>query len=213
MTPFNMHTVGRIWHQRTQAMMARLYCVSTSLLAAGGCDNSVIDEPFGGTYLAQYQDRNTRSALPPITTQMRKFVHAGPIPDGDMLLINVTLKKEDYGVVGSLDYCKNTAMAMAGLTKKFGASHHKIVAGGEESYQSRSAHVQQVIMSIIHFVKEDHQQSKAKPWTSWKYAASPSSEGTSQAICLLTGGVAPRSTCGLTGIFAFMSRFRDGSLV
>ena len=49
------------------------------------------------------------------------------------------------------------AMVMAGLIKKFGVAHHKIVAGGEEGDQSKSAHVQQVIVNIINHVKEGHQ--------------------------------------------------------
>jgi hypothetical protein len=67
------------------------------------------------------------------------------------------LKKEDYGAPGLLDYCKNMAMAKAGLTKKFGVACHKIVAGGEGGDWSKSAHVLQVIVNIIHCVKEGHQ--------------------------------------------------------
>ena len=42
-TPFDMHTVGQIWHQRTGTMTARLCRVFTSILAAGGCDDCVIE--------------------------------------------------------------------------------------------------------------------------------------------------------------------------
>jgi hypothetical protein len=86
--------------------------------------------------------------------QIRKFVCAKPVQDGNMLLINFTLKKEDYGAPGSLDYRKNMAMATVGLTEKFG--RHKIVTGREEGNKSKIAHVQQVIVNIIHCVKEGH---------------------------------------------------------
>ena len=155
--PFDTCTVGQIRHQRTGTMMAHLRCVSTSLLAAGSRKDSIIDEPFGGTSLVHHQGRNARSAPPTTTLQIWKFVHAEPVPDGDMLLIDVTLKKEDYGAPGLLDYRTNMAMAMAGLTEKFGVARHKIVVGGEEGNQSKSAHVQQVIVNIIHHVKEGHQ--------------------------------------------------------
>ena len=68
------------------------------------------------------------------------------------------------------------AMAMAGLIKSFGVTIHKIVASGEEGDQSKSTHIQQFIVNIIHHVKEGNQ--KAKPWISWTYAMS------SQAIIL-----------------------------
>ena len=69
--------------------------------------------------------------------QMRKFVCTNPVLDGDMLLINVALRKEDYGVPGSSDYQKNMAMAMDRLSEKFGVTHHKIVAGTEEGNQGK----------------------------------------------------------------------------
>jgi hypothetical protein len=37
---------------------------------------------------------------------MRKFVCADPVPYGNMLSIDVTLKKEDFGVPSSLHYPK-----------------------------------------------------------------------------------------------------------
>ena len=43
-----------------------------------------------------------------------------------MLTINVTLNKEDYGLLGSSDYWKNMSMATVGLPEKFGAARHTI---------------------------------------------------------------------------------------
>ena len=40
------------------------------------------------------------------------------LPDDEMLNIEVSLKKEDYGELGSLDYCKNRAMVTALLSEK-----------------------------------------------------------------------------------------------
>ena len=159
-TPLDTRTVGQIRRQRTGPTTARLRHVSTSILAAGGREDGA-SYNFGGSFLPQLQGRDARTAPPIATSQMRNFVRTDPVPDGDMLAIDVTLKKEDYGVPGSSDYCKNMAMATAGLTEKFGVAWHKIVAGGEEDGdQSKSAHVQQVIVGIIHRVKEGHQRSK-----------------------------------------------------
>ena len=53
------------------------------------------------------------------------------------------------------------AMATAALREKFGVAPHKIVAGGEEGDQAKHAHDQQVIVSILHRIKEGQQRSKA----------------------------------------------------
>ena len=156
-TPLDARTVGQMRRERTNPTTSRLRRVSTSILAAGGREDGV-SENFGSS--SQSQGRDARTAPPTSTTQMRKFVRVDPVPDGDMLTIDVTLKKEDYGVPGSSDFRKNMAMATAGLSEKFGVARHKIVAGGEEGDQSKSAHVQQVIVGIIHRVKEGHQRSK-----------------------------------------------------
>jgi hypothetical protein len=77
-----------------------------------------------------------------------------------MLNIDVTLRKEDYGEPGTSDYRKNMAMATAALAEKFGVARHKIIAGAEEGDQAKSAHVQQVIVGIIHRVREGLQRSR-----------------------------------------------------
>jgi hypothetical protein len=51
-------------------------------------------------------------------------------------------------------------MATAGLSEKFGVARHKILAGGEEGDQSKHAHVQQVIVGVLHRVKEGWQRSQ-----------------------------------------------------
>ena len=60
-----------------------------------------------------------------------------------MLSINITLRKEEFGVLGSSDYSKNMSRATAGLPENFRVAWHKIVSGGEEGDQPKSAHVQQ----------------------------------------------------------------------
>ncbi len=54
------------------------------------------------------------------------------------------------------------SMATVGLPEKFGVARHKIVFGGGEGDQPKSAHVQQVISIIIHWVKEGLQFIRAK---------------------------------------------------
>ena len=64
--------------------------------------------------------------LPPARTgpQSSKFVRTVDVPDSAMLNVDVTLKKDDYGLPGSSDYRKNMAMATAPLSDKFGVARH-----------------------------------------------------------------------------------------
>jgi hypothetical protein len=152
-TPF---TVSQVRQARQSAgpTTARLRRVSTSILAAGGRDDSS-DVRFGAT------GRDAGHAPPKTTAQMRKFVREIPVDDADILHNSgVTLRKEDYGTPGSTDYRKNMLMATASLPEKFGVAKHKIVAGGEEGDQAKSAHVQQVLVGIIHRVKEGKKRSQ-----------------------------------------------------
>jgi hypothetical protein len=55
-------------------------------------------------------------------------------------------------------------MATYPLTGKFGVTHHKIVGEAEEGDQTKSMHVQQVIVSILHRVKEGLERSKSMDW-------------------------------------------------
>jgi hypothetical protein len=49
------------------------------------------------------------------------------VANANMLTIDVTLRKEDYGVpTGLTDYRKNLALATAALSEKFGVACHKI---------------------------------------------------------------------------------------
>ena len=101
------------------------------------------------------------SAPPTSTVQMSKLVQDVAVSDADMLTIDVTLRKEDYGLPGSYDYRKNMTMATAGLPEKFVVAWHKIVSCGEEGDQPKSAHMQQMIIEIIHQLKEGVQHSRA----------------------------------------------------
>jgi hypothetical protein len=85
------------------------------------------------------------------------------------------------------------------------------VAIGEEGDQSKSTHVQQVIINIIHHVKESHQQSKAMDFVDIFNISQLDRNLSSNNPSI--GGMVPRFTCGLTGIFALTSRFDGGSLV
>ena len=100
----------------------------------------------------------------PITGQHSKFVRDDDLPDDQMLDIEVSLKKEDYGVVGSSDYRKNRAMATAPLSEKFGVARHKILTDAEEGDQSKYAHIQAVIVSVLHRVKQGELRARAVDW-------------------------------------------------
>ena len=69
--------------------------------------------------------------------QASKFVRATDVYDADMLDVDVALKKENYGELGSSDYWKNMAMATAALYEKFGVARHKIVTSEEEGDQTK----------------------------------------------------------------------------
>eukprot|EP00956_Cyclotella_meneghiniana_P032410 scaffold89146_cov64-Cyclotella_meneghiniana.AAC.1 len=93
-------------------------------------------------------------------TQRSKFVRDEDLGEEFMFEVDVTLRKQDYGEPGSSEYRKNKEMATRTLTKKFGVARHKIVSGAEEGDVSKHMHVQQVIVSILHRVKEGHERSK-----------------------------------------------------
>ncbi len=64
-------------------------------------------------------------------------MRAMDLPDEEMLDIEVSLKKEDYGELGSSDYQKSQAMATEPLSKKFGVARHKILTEAKEGDQSK----------------------------------------------------------------------------
>ena len=157
-SPFDPRTVGQVRFGRGAGpTTARLRRVSTSILAAGRRD----DELDFGDGIGASGGRTASDAPPKSTKQLRKFVRDVPVDDADMLTIDVTLRKEDYGAPGSSDFRKNQAFATAGLHEKFGVARHKIVSGAEEGDQAKSAHVQQVIVGILHRITEGQQRSKA----------------------------------------------------
>ena len=74
-----------------------------------------------------------------------------------MFEVDVTLRKQDYGKPGSTEYRKNRDMATHPLAEKFGVARHKIVSDAKEGDISRHMHMQQVIVGILHRVKEGHE--------------------------------------------------------
>ena len=91
-------------------------------------------------------------------------MHATNVDDADMLDVDVALQKEKYGDPGSSNYRKNMALATVALYKKFGMARHKIVTTSEEEDQMKHQHVQQVIVGILHRIKESHQCSHKMDW-------------------------------------------------
>ena len=165
-TPSGPRTVRQARQQRQMlgSTTARLRRVSTQFLTSGGQEEGFDggeSGQFGRGGQSQGGGRNARSAPPISLGQLQKFVRDEAVPDSDMLNIDVTLRKEDYGAPGSSDYRKNMAMATAALSEKFGVARHKIVVGGEEGDRAKHAHVQQAIVSILHQIKEGQQRSKA----------------------------------------------------
>jgi hypothetical protein len=108
--------------------------------------------------------RTTQSRAPPKSVQAAKFVRDEDVPDSEMREGQVVLRREDYGEPGSTEYRKNMQMATYPLAEKFGVAKHKIIAGAEDGDQTKSMHVQQAIVSILHRVKEGLQRSKSMDW-------------------------------------------------
>jgi hypothetical protein len=108
--------------------------------------------------------RRTTTSTVPKSAQAAKFVREDDVPDHEMLEGQVVLRREDYGEPGSTEYRKNMQMATDALAEKFGVAKHKIIAGAEDGDQTKSMHVQQAIVSILHRVKEGLQRSKSMDW-------------------------------------------------
>ena len=102
----------------------------------------------------------TRSRRGRDGTQRSKFVRDEDLGEEFMFEVDVTLRKQDYGEPGSHEYRKNKEMATRALAEKFGVARHKIVSDAEEGDVSKHMHVQQVIVSILHRVKEGHERCK-----------------------------------------------------
>eukprot|EP00956_Cyclotella_meneghiniana_P009509 scaffold13164_cov56-Cyclotella_meneghiniana.AAC.1 len=108
--------------------------------------------------------RRTVASSTPKSAQAAKFVRFDDVPDSEMLEGQVVLRREDYSEPGSSEYRKNMQMATHPLTEKFGVAKHKIIANAEDGDQTKSMHVQQAIVSILHRVKEGLQRSKSMDW-------------------------------------------------
>ena len=107
---------------------------------------------------------------PPVTSgpdQKSKFVMEEDVADTACLDIDVILKKEDYGAPGSKDFRNNMKLATDPLPDKLGVANHKIVrkGGAEDGDQTDFQWIQQVIVSIIHRVKEANQHAIKMDWT------------------------------------------------
>jgi hypothetical protein len=97
------------------------------MLKAGGRDAGGGNDVFGtpAPRSAFRGGRDVRFAPPTLTVQLKKFVHQEAVDDADMLDVDVTLRKEDYGEPGTSDYRKNMLMATMSLSEKFGVAKHK----------------------------------------------------------------------------------------
>jgi hypothetical protein len=70
-----------------------------------------------------------------------------------------------YGDPGSSYHRKNMLMATAAFSKKFGVAKHKVISDVKEGDHAKSIYVQQVIVSVIHRVKEGLQRSQSMSWS------------------------------------------------
>ena len=94
--------------------------------------------------------------------QKSKFVLTADVPDVDMMDIDVMLRKEDYGVPGTTEFCKNMQMVTAPLSKKFGVAKHKIMSGAsQDGDQSDYLSIQQTRVCMAHRAKEGHNRSQS----------------------------------------------------
>ena len=155
----------RVRMQASKSSTEQLRRVSSQFMASEGRED-VFDGgasvDFGEKQRSYKKARSPKAAAPNSVPHLKKFVRDEAVSDEDMLDIDVTLKKENYGVPGTSDYRKNMVMATTGLAEKFGVARHKIVGGSEEDGdQPKYAHVQQVRVSILHRVKEGVQRSQA----------------------------------------------------
>jgi hypothetical protein len=99
------------------------------------------------------------------SVQAAKFVRDMDVPDSEMSESKVLSRREDYGEPGTTKYRKNMQMATYPLAEKLGVAKHKIAGGGaDDGDQTKSMHMQQAIVSILHRVKEGLQRSKSMDW-------------------------------------------------
>lgn len=96
----------------------------------------------------------------PPSVQAAKFVWEADLHDDKMFEFQVVLRKEGFGEHGLLVNCKNYAMATAFLSETFWVAKHKIISRAQEGDQPKSRHIQQVIVSMLHWVKEGIVHSK-----------------------------------------------------
>ena len=106
---------------------------------------------------------------PPVTSgpdQKSKFVMEEDVAETTMLDVDVILKQEDYGAPGSKEHRNNMKLATDPLPDKLGVANHKIVrkGGAEAGDQTDFQWIQQVIVSIIHRVKEANNHAIKMDW-------------------------------------------------
>ena len=85
-TPFDTHTVRQMRRQRTGPTTSCLRRVSTSILAVGGREVGV-----GKNFRSLSHGHDARTAPPTTTLQMQKFIGSDPVPDGDIIAIDVII--------------------------------------------------------------------------------------------------------------------------
>jgi hypothetical protein len=104
----------------------------------------------------------------------------------------------------------NMATATAALYETFGVAKHKIFSTGEDGNQTKHQHVQQVIVGILHCVKEGHQRSKEMDWMDvcMVVACTGDIENPDCAHC---GGESTKSTSGLNGRSSPSRKFMRGN--
>ena len=96
--------------------------------------------------------------------QRAKFVLSQAIPDEQIDDQDIILKKENYGTHGTTKWRKNMVMATEALKEPFGVAKHKVVNKVEDGDQQQFLHIQQMIVDILHQVKEGHSRSKSMGW-------------------------------------------------
>jgi hypothetical protein len=134
------------------------------------------------------------------------------VGDADMLNVDVSLRKEDYGEPNTSDYRKNMLIATTSLTEKFGVAKHKLVTRAQDGDQEKSAHIFSMwLLASCIVLKKDRREVRL--WTGWIFVPCPASVEVWIVKIRVIGGMALRLMFGETGIFARRSRSVGGSLV
>ena len=162
----------------------------------------------------EFTDDDSISPPPTSTrkTQASKFVE--DIADSDIEDVDVILRKEDYGVMGTQEYQKNMALATESLETSFGVTGEGMVEriGGEQDGDQKGFwHIQRIISDMNHRVKEAEKRF-ASLLISWIFALWPGWVETPRILIAPSGSITQRQICGRNMRSSTSSKYDTGSM-